>query len=128
MQRKCLLRKENTIARISTLVSHQCDQIWLCLNGLGDQFSNKTSPNIWKLLGQFWKQCFLSKSYCAYFLGNYTKIGLLCILPSGHTGSQHNFKQHLLKNIKPIRMSKRELCVNIHWKFLNWISKRPGLL
>ena len=50
---------------------NQCDQIGRFLKILADKFSFKRSQNILSVLGLFWKQHFLSKKCCGYFLGNF---------------------------------------------------------
>ena len=49
----------------------QCDQIWQCYKHLCCKFYYKSSPNIWLLLGLFWKIFLLSKNYCWVFLENF---------------------------------------------------------
>ena len=51
----------------------QCDQIGRFLNDLGNKFSLKRSPNIWRHLRQFWKMGLFNLNFSGFFLGNYWK-------------------------------------------------------
>ena len=51
--------------------TEQCDLIW---RFLGYKFNYKSCPNIWKLLGEFFKHNLLSKNCSGYFLGNFLTI------------------------------------------------------
>ena len=41
---------------------------WAIFKGLGDKFAHKNSPNIWQLIGLFWKSSPLKKNWFGYFL------------------------------------------------------------
>ena len=68
----------------SKVTCYQCDQIGRFLEPLDNKFSNKNSPNVWRLLGQFWNTYFLSQAAVATFweiwATFYSKIWTHCIL------------------------------------------------
>ena len=54
----------------SILGFEQCDQIGQFLIVLGENFSYRSSPNVWLIFGLLWKQPFLCVNCCGHFLGN----------------------------------------------------------
>ena len=67
------------------LCAFQCDRIGLFLKGLGEKLDNKSSPNIWQLLGYFEVCHFLRKTNLITFWVSIGNFGLLLIPISGHT-------------------------------------------
>ena len=74
----------------------QCDQIGRYLKALSDKFCNKSSPNICQFLGYIEKHNILVKTAVEIVWASFEKLGLLFILPSGHTAmgdAQGTFEQ-----------------------------------
>ena len=69
-----------------TFILHQRDQIRQILKVLGNKFHYKNIPNICQTVWTFLKSItFKVKSVRSTFMAIFGEIGLLLILPSGHT-------------------------------------------
>ena len=88
----------------------QCDQIGRFLNVLGDKYSFKSCPNVWRLLGLFRKRHFVNTNCFRYFLSNLRRI------------FGYFLDQHLVTlNYSRVRFSARE---KVYYA-LTW-SKQEG--